>query len=226
MLLGQAAMLLSFDVAAEAIDEHDHWHSHEHLPERLAIPGFLRGTRWTARQPGDPRYMVLYEVETLQTLTSPAYLERLNDPTPWTARMMRHYRGMSRGLCRVLATAGLGLGPHGLLLRFGCATGDTDGLDAWLRGEVVTRLPARPGLVGAHLLRGAATAAMTREQAIRGADAGVDTALVVAAYDPAALAIAQAELLGEAGLAAHGAVDVRAGVYQLHHSLSRTELDP
>ena len=38
-------MLLAFDIAADAIAEHDDWHTHEHLPERLAIPGFLRGTR-------------------------------------------------------------------------------------------------------------------------------------------------------------------------------------
>jgi hypothetical protein len=42
-LLGTAAMLLSFDVAEEAIAEHDEWHTHEHFPERLSIPGFLRG---------------------------------------------------------------------------------------------------------------------------------------------------------------------------------------
>ena len=47
-LLGTAAMLLSFDVAEEAIPEHDEWHAHEHLPERLSIPGFLRGTRWVS----------------------------------------------------------------------------------------------------------------------------------------------------------------------------------
>ena len=49
-LLGKAAMVLSFDVAAAAIDEHDDWHTHEHFPERLSIPGFLRGTRWIAQQ--------------------------------------------------------------------------------------------------------------------------------------------------------------------------------
>ena len=63
-LLGRAAMLLGFDIAAEAVDEHDDWHTHEHLPERLAIPGFLRGTRWVAID-GAPRYAVLYEVESL-----------------------------------------------------------------------------------------------------------------------------------------------------------------
>ena len=60
-LLGNAAMLLSFDVVPEAIDEHDEWHTQEHLPERLSIPGFLRGTRWVALH-GLPRYFVLYEV--------------------------------------------------------------------------------------------------------------------------------------------------------------------
>ncbi len=45
-------MLLSFDVAAEVQVEHDDWHSHEHLPERLSIPGFLRGSRWRALASG------------------------------------------------------------------------------------------------------------------------------------------------------------------------------
>jgi hypothetical protein len=45
-LLGSATMLLSFDLDAAAIEEHDRWHTHEHLPERLSIPGFHRGTRW------------------------------------------------------------------------------------------------------------------------------------------------------------------------------------
>jgi hypothetical protein len=94
-LLGSAAMLLSFDVVPDAVVEHDHWHTFEHLPERLSIRGFLRGTRWIALD-GQPRYMVLYEVAQLATLESPAYLERLNNPTPWTRRIMPSYRGMQR----------------------------------------------------------------------------------------------------------------------------------
>ena len=47
----RGAMLLLFDVAADAVDEHDEWHTHEHMPERLAIPGFLRGTRWIHATP-------------------------------------------------------------------------------------------------------------------------------------------------------------------------------
>ena len=49
-LLGKAAMLLTFDIEDAAIGEHDDWHTHEHLLERLSIPGFLRGTRWVSFQ--------------------------------------------------------------------------------------------------------------------------------------------------------------------------------
>src|SRR5438132_9308533 len=82
-LLGKAAMLLTFDVEQAAIPEHDDWHTHEHLPERLAIPGFLRATRWVVVR-GAPRYVVIYEVDRLETLGSRNYLDRLNHPTPWT----------------------------------------------------------------------------------------------------------------------------------------------
>ena len=102
-------MLLSFDIVPEAIVEHDDWHTHEHLPERLSIPGFVRGTRGVAEQ-GRPRYFVTYEVRELATLTSAAYLERLNNPSPWTSKMMKHYRGMTRGFCTVAGSFGSGMG--------------------------------------------------------------------------------------------------------------------
>src|SRR5206468_1210578 len=116
-LLGSAAMLLSFDVEPEAIAEHDDWHTHEHLPERLSIPGFLRGTRWVAVR-GQPRYVVLYEVRELATLTSAAYLARLNDPSAWTSKMMPHYRQMTRGLCNVVGSFGAGAGNVAWVVRF------------------------------------------------------------------------------------------------------------
>src|SRR5512146_1774045 len=102
-LLGKAAMLLAFDIVEEAIAEHDDWHTHEHLPERLAIPGFLRGTRWMSVT-GEPSYFVLYEVAGLATLTGGPYLHRLNDPTPWSRKMMPHHLNMVRSLCQVRAS--------------------------------------------------------------------------------------------------------------------------
>jgi hypothetical protein len=222
-LLGSAAMLLSFDVDADAVDEHDDWHTHEHLPERLSIPGFLRGTRWVAVE-GHPRYLVLYEVEALDTLRSTAYLERLNHPTPWTAKMMPHYRAMRRGLCEVAGSKGLGMGQAGLLARFSASPGREAHLLEWLVHGILAELPQRPGLGSAHLLRAAAAAPMTNEQRLRGADAGVEWALLVTAYSDSALADAARDALGGSRFAEHGAVDVAVASYRMHYTLTASDV--
>ena len=184
-MLGRAAMLLFFDIAEAAIAEHDDWHTHEHLPERLSIPGFLRGTRWVALRIAQPRYFVIYEVADVGVLTSAAYLERLNSPTSWTRKVMPHYRGMTRGFCAVAGRAGLGLGNTALVARFKPA-----GDPSWLR-ELMPRLASRPGLGGCYLFESAVAPPMTREQRIRGADAGVDWVLVATGYDAEAVSSLQ-----------------------------------
>lgn len=223
-LLGSAAMLLSFDIAAEAVDEHDRWHTHEHLPERLAIPGFLRGTRWVASE-GEPRYMVLYEVAHLEVLTSEAYLARLNNPTPWTTKMMPHYRGMRRGLCAVVGSFGLGQGGVATLLRFAPEPSRAEKLQHWLLQEALPRMPELPGLGSAHMLQGAQPAAMTKEQRIRGADRGFDFAIIITGYDKEAVAAIAKSLVGAGGLPDHGAIEVEYAMYSASYTLTSAEVD-
>ena len=222
-LLGSAAMLLSFDVEAGAIEEHDRWHTHEHLPERLSVPGFRRGTRWLATE-GRPRYMVLYEVESLATLASEPYLARLDNPTPWTTRMMRHYIGMSRGLCTVAGSFGFGQGGTAALIRFSPEASRSVSLNRWLLEEALPGVPAMPGLGSAHLLQGAQPAAMTNEQRIRGADRGVDSALIITGYDESAVVACRDELCAEGGLPVRGARELSCAAYRLSYSLSSTEV--
>src|SRR5512143_2763302 len=100
-MIGSAAMLLWFDIVPEHIAEHDEWHTREHFPERVGIPGFLRAQRWVAQGATTPRYFVSYEVRDVGTLTSAPYQARLDHPTDWTRRMMPHFRGMVRGFCRL-----------------------------------------------------------------------------------------------------------------------------
>jgi len=222
-LLGKAAMLLSFDIVPEAIVEHDDWHTREHFPERLSIPGFLRGTRWIARQ-ARPRYFVMYEVEQLDILASPAYLERLNDPTPWTAQMMVHYRGMTRGLCRITDSFGAGMGQAALFIRFQPAPGKETALRGWLVEEALPGLPSQTGLASAHLFEGGLAAPATNEQRIRGKDAAVDSALLVTGYSAEAVAALSQTGLGGPQLEQRGATGVSGGVYQMAYSLTEREL--
>jgi hypothetical protein len=221
-LLGKAALVLSFDIAAEAIVEHDNWHSHEHFQERMSVPGFLRGSRWVALA-GAPAYFVLYEVADLATLASPAYLERLNNPSPWNARMMQHYRGMNRGFCRVSSSFGLGLGQVGLLLRFSLGPGREADLRRWLGGEALPALPSRAGLSSAHLFEAAAKPEFTQEQVIRGKDAGVDWVVLVTGYDLPSIEALAGGIFSAAQLEGRGATAVASGIYQLRHSVSDRE---
>ena len=222
-LLGQAAMLLSFDIAPEAIAEHDDWHTHEHLPERLSIPGFIRGTRWIAVH-SQPRYLVLYEVAQLATLASEAYLERLNNPSPWTSKMMLSYRGMSRGFCSVTGSFGIGLGHRCVLIRFKPDTGAESPLREWLLKDILPDLPSRSGIGSVHLLEGALTPAMTNEQRIRGADAGLDWALLLLGYSQDALATLVQNEIGAAQLERRGATEVLDVMYRMDYTLADREV--
>jgi hypothetical protein len=221
-LLGTAAMLLSFDVAHEAIVEHDTWHTHEHLPERLSIPGFLRGSRWVALR-GHPRYFVMYEVAQLAVLTSDAYLQRLNNPSPWTSKVMPHYRSMTRGFCSLTGSFGFGIGHVGLLIRFKPAIGAESSLRRWLIGEVLPGLPSRPGIGSAHLFEATVAPEMTTEQRIRGADARVDWALFLTGYGDGDLANLEQGDLSEAHLDAHGATGFLEAMYRVDYTLTDRE---
>ncbi|WP_153110981.1 hypothetical protein [Propionivibrio limicola] len=225
-LLGKAAMILSFDIVSEARCEHDDWHSHEHLPERLAIPGFLRGSRWRAAPaalPGQLPYFVMYEVADLDVLDSPAYLERLNNPSSWTSKMMTHYRQMNRGLCRLTASFGHGLGHAALLLRLCPAEGREGALRDWLVGEYLPRLPDQSGLASAHLFESGLEARLTTEQRIRGKDAAVDWVVLVTGFDAGRVGALVADVLSANNLGERGVVNVDAGLYQIGHSLTDRE---
>jgi len=214
-LLGNAALLLWFDVVPERVAEHDDWHTREHFPERVAIPGFLRAQRWVSSGPGS-RYFVMYEVTDVDVLTSPAYLERLNNPTPWTRTMMPHYRGMVRGFCTPESRHGTVLGTSGLVIRCAAAPGMEDQLQQWLDRDLLPELTGRTGIASAFLFRSARPPEMTAEQRIRGRDAGVALALLVTAYVPDVVAELAADELSAKSLAAHGASpDVASGTFQL-----------
>ena len=79
--------------------EYEAWYQTEHLHERLSIPGFRRARRYEAISRSDG-YFTYYETDTPDVLTSDAYLQRVNNPTPMTARIMRGaFTDMSRTVC-------------------------------------------------------------------------------------------------------------------------------
>ncbi len=193
-LLGQAAVAMWWDIAPPRRAEFQNWHSHEHFPERMSIPGFLRGSRWASAE-GTDGFFVLYELAAYSTLTSSHYLARLNDPTPWSRKMMPFHRNMIRSQCCIVESFGGGIARSMMTMRLSPQDDRADSLRAYLQ-KVMSALPLRPGLTGAHLLfTQTPDAALTQEQQIRGGDAVADWIVLVSGYDATALSgLADADL--------------------------------
>ena len=222
-LLGTGALAMWWDVPLGIRREFEHWHSHEHFPERMSIPGFLRGSRWTDAS-GRGGFFVLYELDSYDVLTSAPYLERLNHPTPWSIKMMPHHHNMVRSQCRVLESSGGGVARCIVSIRLSAEDGQTEPLRSRLR-EVVGRLPTQPGLGGAHLLSTETPdIALTTEQRIRGSDSVADWILLVSGYDIRALQDVTEHSLNAAGLVAAGArPGAVTGLYEISFAFTRED---
>ena len=223
-MLGQAALAMWWDMETDVRDEFEHWHTHEHFPERLALPGFQRASRW-ADGGGGPGFFVLYELATYESLVSPEYQARLNAPSEWSRKMMPHHRHMVRSPCRVLESRGSVVAGHAITVRFSPAAGEQARLRSQLHA-LVQELPALPGLAGAHLLQTETPAiAATTEQRIRGlADRAADWIFIAIGYDAQALRpLADAALSAQALQAAGAAGGAVTAAYALRLSLAATE---
>jgi hypothetical protein len=224
-LLGNAAVAMWWDMAAALRTEFEHWHSHEHFPERLRIPGFRRGSRWVDAANGDGCF-VLYELDAYETLTSPHYLARLNDPTPWSIKMMPHHRNMVRSQCRIAESFGGGVAGAMLTLRLSPHPDQADALRRQLR-RILGELSTRQGVTGGHLLRTHTPEAMqTVEQRIRGgADSVADWIILVSGYDDRALLeLVSGELDSKALVEAGARPEQTLSLYKLSFALTPNDL--
>ena len=73
-------------------EEFNAWYDTEHLPERLAVPGFESARRFVCLA-GHPRYLAMYDLARFEVLDSPEYLKvAFGNSSPWTLRVMQHVR--------------------------------------------------------------------------------------------------------------------------------------
>jgi hypothetical protein len=73
-------------------EEFNAWYDTEHLPERLAVPGFETALRFVCLS-GHPRYLAMYDLAGLEVLDSPEYLKvAFANSSPWTLRVLQRVR--------------------------------------------------------------------------------------------------------------------------------------
>lgn len=225
-LLGEAAIAMWWDMDPNMRREFEHWHSHEHFPERLSIPGFLRGTRWAQADKGNG-FFIMYELDRYATLSSPHYLERLNKPTPWSTKLMPYHANMVRSQCCVLESRGGATARHALTLRLSPSPEKEFTLRAYLK-TFFDETVWKAGITAAHLLYTQTPAiAQTKEQEIRGGnDQSADWIIVVTGYE-----IDTLKALLKTDLSEHVLVRVGAhktlvsGLYSLSYTAMASDVD-
>jgi hypothetical protein len=149
-LAGLGAVCIWHDLLPEAREDFHEWHNREHMPERVGIPGFRRGRRYVAIS-GTPEYFNLYEADSAEVLGGQDYLNRLNAPTEWTRQVVPSFRNVSRSICRVVYTHGVGQGAFILTQRFDVGERDRPQVVKALRQRLLPPLCDNKGIAGVHV---------------------------------------------------------------------------
>jgi len=181
---GNAFLALWNDVEPARDAEYNCWHTFEHVPERVGIPGILSASRYIAREREDHRYFTLYDVASLETLASAQYMEVAEHPTAWSLSMRPSLRNFLRRPCETLLRAGHGLGNCIASFRFTVAT--SIDVAAW-SGTLQLKL-ASPGVSMIQLGRVDTMAGFPLRNSVEDAAAkGTPHVLLVEGIDRAAL---------------------------------------
>jgi hypothetical protein len=222
-LAGAAFIGMWHDIEVGREAEYQLWHTREHMPERLALPGFLRGRRGVGPSEVRQRYLTVYEGETLEVFRSAEYLERLNRPTPWSARMAGHFRNFLRVACETVSTAGAGAGGAMATIRADLAAEVRE--DDFVSGAAALseKLMGLGAVCGVHvgMARPLVAKTQTTESALRPrmAEPAFDAAILVEGTDADELEALRGPI-GELVTRA-GAAQARIDVYRLAYLLGR-----
>ena len=114
---GAGFLAIWSDVERSNLTDYRHWLTREHTTERVTTDGFLANRVFRAVRSDIERFFILYELQRPEVLDGPAYLARLNAPSPWSQRIMPQLGNFVRGGGVVTARAGRGEGAAIVALR-------------------------------------------------------------------------------------------------------------
>lgn len=197
-LKGSAFLAIWHDIADGQHGEYIEWHTREHMPERLSVPGFRTGKRLHA--PDADRYVfgTIYAGDDLEVFRSPGYLTRLNNPTPWTAAVAPSFRNFLRVACERVASAGAGDGGSMATIRFDLAHPEAETAVRQGAQALLDAILALPGVSCVHLgiARSEVSGVRTRETELRSAMAekGFEAVILVEGSQRAGLEAAVPEI--------------------------------
>ncbi|HKS87978.1 MAG TPA: hypothetical protein VJR70_00930 [Stellaceae bacterium] len=166
--MAKGILIAAMDFSDVANDEFDDWYDTEHIPERLAVPGFLNAERWLGS--ANPRHSVaLYDLDEVGVLHSAPYRAVGGaNGSPWTKRVTGRTKSLIRFEGEQLkpgdALAPVGEAAALLLIAMNAAPEAEGEFNEWYNAEHLPALAAVPGVLRARRYRG--TGAVQRYAAI------------------------------------------------------------
>lgn len=216
MLLGKGVMINWTNVTPEHRPAYEAWQCGEHMPGRLAIPGFLRGRRYFAHQ-AERAFLTLYEVTDLSVLTGADYMAKADTPSALTRQTTPYVRDSIRGLSRVRASFGEGMGAAALTLRFDPQPAREAALERFFVDEALPACAHRYDILGAHFIVADQQASGLKPVERQGRPTQYPNwVIMLEGFTPQAVADACDALLSDTQLAAKGtACGITHGTYNL-----------
>jgi hypothetical protein len=114
---GAGFLAIWSDVFSGDLTDYRHWLTREHTTERVTTKGFLGVRVFRVARADINRFFILYELESPEVLDGPAYMARLNAPTPWSQRIMPLLGNFIRGGGVMATRTGRGEGATIVALR-------------------------------------------------------------------------------------------------------------
>jgi hypothetical protein len=130
----------------------DDWYEREHIPARLAIPGFSHAVRYRQDGPG-PWHLACYFLNDMAALDAPAYQALKSSPSEHTARMLGNVVDFTRYIADEISDTAAPGAPgdltgtehHLFVVAFGVPQEDEPAFEDWYQDEHVPLLMAVPG---------------------------------------------------------------------------------
>jgi len=210
----QGFLAIWCEIGQDDLVDYHNWQTQEHIADRIYSPGFL-GVRLFAAVDHPCAHFFLYATESAAVMSSPPYRHILDNPSPWTKRLMPKFGPFDRAVGEKLVKIGRGFGSHVMASR---VTSDGRPLDAAAAKAALRTFINLPDTMGVRLLATdrTTTGIASQEKTMRsGVEGDFDYLLVVEALSRAGAEWARDQLATRLPSALPGAVATDAVVYQM-----------
>ena len=190
----RALLLVWTDIPADKETEFNDWYNREHLRERVEVPGFIRGRRFSAISAA-PKYLALYEARSAEVMRSEAYLRLKRTRDARSMQFVPLFRNTIKATCDIVSHAGAGEGAFLVLLPITVDSRRRGAFHDWVSKTFFGELVQSMGVMAAtYAEQNGATRAMSAAHDVRAGDRHLESVLMIEAASELGASTAVARL--------------------------------